>query len=88
MLLDRHLCVYVPVGDTLEAKKHFYIRGYEFLRCNVTPNIRARGGVAIFLSNTYPARRIPLATPLQAVVISSLHPLKMTFYCLYLPNSE
>ena len=58
MLLARHtpMCV----GITSEIRD-FKMRGYESFRFDITPT--SGGGVAVFLSNTYPARRIPLVTP-------------------------
>ena len=56
-------------------------------RCEVTHNIRVRGGVAVFVNNTYPARCMLLTTPLQAVAKSLLQPITTTICCVYLADS-
>ena len=60
----------VPVGNTLRPQEHFSMKGYTFFCYYLTPNIRAWGDIAIFLSNIYSSRRIQLATPPQAVTVS------------------
>lgn len=55
---------------------HFIIKVYESFRSDVDPNIRAREGVAIFLSNKFPDRRIPADIASQTVTRDLLQPLK------------
>ena len=69
----------MPAGKTFDATRTFNnIREHEYFGCDMTTNTRHKGAVATFLSNTYPATRIPIGTPLQAVATSLLQILKVT----------
>ena len=77
---DRHtpMCVCLQEAH-LAPQEHCNMRRDESFLCDVT-NIRARRGVAIFFSNTYPARCIPLATPIGAC---SSNPVSYTHLDVY-----
>lgn len=71
-----------------KPQDRFNLRGYKTFRSDVEPDRRARGGVAILISNTRPVSRLQLNTPLQAVAVTLYQPLKMTLCCVYLPDAS
>ncbi|KAK7867868.1 hypothetical protein R5R35_008617 [Gryllus longicercus] len=89
LLLANHTPMCVCLQEThFKPEDRFNFRGYKTFRSDVEPDRRARGGVAILISNTHPASRLDLNTPLQAVAVTLYKPLKMTVCCIYLPDAS
>ncbi|KAJ8953314.1 hypothetical protein NQ318_012108 [Aromia moschata] len=70
----------------LKPDEIFNLRGYNSVRKDVIPRLRARGGVAIFIKNSIPYQEVPIQSDLQVIAIQIEFPYKMTLCNIYLPD--
>lgn len=70
----------------LKPGENFDLRGYISTRKDVTPTLRARGGVAIFIKSSIPFQVVAVKTKLQMVAVQTLFPNKCTICNIYLPD--
>lgn len=89
MLITEYLPFSICLQEThFKPAESFTLRGYNIFRKDVEPNLRARGGVAIFIQNHLPTRNVPIQSNLQVVAVEIDYPIKMTIANIYLPNFD
>lgn len=66
--------------------ENFELRGYISTREDITPTLRAKGGVAIFVKNNIPFQVVAVKTKLQIVAVRILFPVEITVCNIYLPD--
>lgn len=72
----------------LKPGENFNLRGYNCVRKDIVPHLRARGGTAIFTKYNIPTKEIHIQSELQVVAVQVEYPCKITICNIYLPEFD
>lgn len=84
---DSPFCLCIQESH-LKSEETFNLRGYKSYRLDITPNVRACGGVVTFIKSNISSQEVQLITDLQAVAVKISYPYQITICNLYLPNNN
>lgn len=72
----------------LKPDQPYTLRGFDIIRKDVVPQVRAKCGVAVIIKSGVIFRKLNITTSLQALAVQLIAPVQLTICNIYLPDGN